>query len=55
MIVYGVALVIQFVSMFFHRLGSALTFMSTTDINCMKPNNREINAMDIASRLHRLI
>ncbi|XP_052212458.1 uncharacterized protein LOC127831514 [Dreissena polymorpha] len=51
MIVYAVALVIQFVSMFFHRLGTALHIMSSTDINCMKPNNREINAMDIASKI----
>ncbi|XP_052813937.1 chitin synthase chs-2-like [Mya arenaria] len=51
MLVYGIALVIQFVSMFFHRLGTALHIMSSTDINCMKPNTRELNAMDIAGKI----
>jgi len=50
MIVYGVTLIVQFISMFFHRLGTALHIISSTDINCMKPNSNEINAMDIASK-----
>lgn len=51
MVVYGIALVIQFISMFFHRLGTALHIISSTEINCMKPNSNEINAMDIASKI----
>ncbi|XP_053386095.1 chitin synthase chs-2-like isoform X2 [Mercenaria mercenaria] len=51
MFVYGIALVIQFVSMFFHRLGTALHIISSTEINCMKPNTSEINSMDIASKI----
>ena len=51
MVVYGLALVIQFISMFFHRMGTFLHIISSTEVNCMKPNQNEISAMDIASKI----
>ena len=51
MVVYGVALVIQFISMFFHRMGTFLHIIASTEVNCMKPNQSEISAMDIASKI----
>ena len=51
MVVYGVALVIQFISMFFHRMGTFLHIIASTEVNCMKPNQDEISAMDIASKI----
>ena len=51
MFVYGLALVIQFISMFFHRLGTFLHIIASTEVNCMKPNQNEISAMDIASKI----
>lgn len=51
MVVYGLALVIQFISMFFHRMGTFLHIIASTDVNCMKPNQNEISAMDIASKI----
>ncbi|KAK3589760.1 hypothetical protein CHS0354_021088 [Potamilus streckersoni] len=51
MAVFGLALVIQFISMFFHRLGTFLHIVASTEVNCMKPNQGEITAMDIASKV----
>ncbi|XP_033728584.1 chitin synthase chs-2-like isoform X2 [Pecten maximus] len=51
MSVFGIALVIQFVAMFFHRLATFLHIMASTEANCMKPNQNEIAQMDIASKV----
>ncbi|KAJ8319823.1 hypothetical protein KUTeg_001410 [Tegillarca granosa] len=51
MAVFGIALLIQFIAMFFHRLATFLHIMSSTEVNCMKPNQNEITAMDIASKV----
>ncbi|KAK3083083.1 hypothetical protein FSP39_013460 [Pinctada imbricata] len=51
MAIFGIALVIQFISMFFHRLATFLHIMSSTEVNCMKPNQSEVTAMDIASKV----
>ena len=51
MVVYGIALVIQFIAMFFHRMGTFLHIIASTEVNCMKPNQNEISAMDIASKI----
>lgn len=51
MVVYGIALVIQFISMFFHRMGTFLHIIASTEVNCMKPNQNEISEMDIASKI----
>ena len=51
MAIFGIALVIQFIAMFFHRLATFLHIMSSTEVNCMKPNQSEVAAMDIASKV----
>lgn len=51
MAVFGVALLIQFISMIFHRLGTFLHIMASTEVNCMKPNQNEVASMDIASKV----
>ena len=51
MVVFGLALLIQFISMIFHRLGTFLHIMATTEVNCMKPNQNEVASMDIASKV----
>jgi hypothetical protein len=51
MAIFGIALLIQFISMFFHRLATFMHIMSTTEVNCMKPNQNEINQMDLDSKL----
>jgi chitin synthase len=51
MVVFGIALLIQFISMIFHRLGTFLHIMATTEVNCMKPNQNEVASMDIASKV----
>nr|XP_022324471.1 uncharacterized protein LOC111125208 isoform X3 [Crassostrea virginica] len=51
MAIFGIALLIQFISMFFHRLATFMHIMSTTEVNCMKPNQNEINQMDLASKI----
>ncbi|OWF44368.1 Chitin synthase 3 [Mizuhopecten yessoensis] len=51
MSVFGIALVIQFIAMFFHRLATFLHIMASTEANCMKPNQTEVAQMDIASKV----
>lgn len=51
MAIFGIALMIQFISMFFHRLATFMHIMSTTEVNCMKPNQNEVNQMDLASKI----
>lgn len=51
MAIFGIALFIQFISMFFHRLATFMHIMSTTEVNCMKPNENEINQMDLDSKI----
>lgn len=51
MAIFGIALLIQFISMFFHRLATFMHIMSTTEVNCMKPNQNEVNQMDLASKI----
>lgn len=51
MAVFGIALLIQFISMIFHRLGTFLHIMASTEVNCMKPNQNEVASMDIASKV----
>lgn len=51
MAVFGIAILIQFVAMFFHRLATFLHIMASTDANCMTPNQTEVTQMDIASKV----
>lgn len=51
MAVFGIALFIQFISMIFHRLGTFLHIMASTEVNCMKPNQNEVVHMDISSKI----
>lgn len=51
MAVFGIALLIQFISMIFHRLGTFLHIMASTEVNCMKPNQNEVANMDITSKV----
>ncbi|CAC5366538.1 unnamed protein product [Mytilus coruscus] len=50
MAVFGIALLIQFISMIFHRLGTFLHIMASTEVNCMRPNQNEVASMDISSK-----
>ncbi|XP_052081155.1 chitin synthase chs-2-like [Mytilus californianus] len=51
MAVFGIALLIQFISMIFHRLGTFLHIMASTEVNCMRPNQNEVTSMDITSKV----
>ncbi|VDI35520.1 chitin synthase [Mytilus galloprovincialis] len=51
MAVFGIALLIQFISMIFHRLGTFLHIMASTEVNCMRPNQNEVASMDITSKV----
>ncbi|GFR70591.1 chitin synthase [Elysia marginata] len=51
MAIFGIALLVQFLAMFFHRMGTFLHIISSTEVNCMKLNQSELAAMDISDKL----
>ncbi|XP_035824770.1 chitin synthase chs-2 [Aplysia californica] len=48
---FGISLIVQFLSMFFHRMGTFLHIISSTEVNCMKLNQSEIAAMEVSDKL----
>ncbi|XP_076459203.1 chitin synthase chs-2-like [Babylonia areolata] len=51
MAIFGVALAIQFLAMFFHRMGTFLHIVASTEVNCMKLNQQEMAAMAVSDKL----
>ncbi|KAK7111424.1 hypothetical protein V1264_011059 [Littorina saxatilis] len=51
MAVFGIALIIQFAAMFFHRMGTFLHIVSSTEVNCMKLNQEEMADMAVSDKL----
>ena len=51
MIIFGLALTIQFLAMVFHRLGTLHHIIASTDINCLRLNQKEMTSMDIQSKI----
>ncbi|GFO14164.1 chitin synthase 3 [Plakobranchus ocellatus] len=51
MAIFGIALLVQFLAMFFHRMGTFLHIISSTEVNCMKLNQSELAALDISDKL----
>lgn len=51
MIIFGFALSIQFFAMVFHRLGTLHHIIASTDINCLRLNQKEMASMDIQSKI----
>lgn len=51
MAIFGIGLLIQFIAMFFHRMGTFLHIISSTEVNCMRLNQKEVAAMDISDKL----
>ncbi|KAL8576680.1 hypothetical protein ACOMHN_025155 [Nucella lapillus] len=51
MAIFGIALAIQFLAMFFHRMGTFLHIVSSTEVNCMKFNQQEMAAMAMSDKL----
>ena len=49
--IFGIALLIQFLAMFFHRMGTFLHIVSSTEVNCMKMNSKELADMNLSDKL----
>ncbi|XP_041374240.1 chitin synthase chs-2-like [Gigantopelta aegis] len=49
--IFGIALLIQFLAMFFHRMGTFLHIVSSTEVNCMKMNSKELADMNMSDKL----